>query len=49
MTAETLSLLVFATGLEAVRFGSAVRINRNFMYPIEPAVITSIKNELENC
>jgi len=47
MNPETLSALVKATGLEEVHFGSAVRTNRSFMYPIDEAVITDIKSNLQ--
>lgn len=46
MNPETLSSLVSATGLEEVHFGSAVRINRSFRYPIDEAAITAIKRKL---
>ncbi|WP_342504864.1 copper homeostasis protein CutC [Sporosarcina sp. FSL K6-2383] len=46
MSPETLSVLVKATGLEEVHFGSAVRVNRSFMHPIDEAVITGVKSEL---
>jgi len=47
MSPETLSSLVSATGIEEVHFGSAVRVNRSFMYPIDPAVVTAVKSELK--
>ena len=46
MNPETLSALVTATGLEEVHFGSAVRVNRSFMHPIDEAVIAKVKSEL---
>ncbi len=46
MSPETLSTLVRVTGLEEVHFGSAVRVNRSFMYPIDEAVIAGVKSEL---
>lgn len=46
MTPESVSTLVKETGLQEVHFGSAVRINRSFMYPIDEEVIVAIKNEL---
>lgn len=49
MTPESLSGLVMATGVEEVHFGSAVRINRSFMYPIDETSITAIKNTLQQC
>lgn len=48
MNPEMLSSLVSATGIEEVHFGSAVRVNRSFMYPIDGAIITAIKSELEH-
>ena len=48
MTPESLSSLIPTTGVEEVHFGSAVRFNRSFMYPIDPAVITAIKSNLKN-
>lgn len=47
MSPETLLPLITATGLEEVHFGSAVRINRSFMYPIDEEVISAIKNTLQ--
>lgn len=46
MRPETLSALVMATGLEEVHFGSAVRVNRSFMHPVDEAVIAEVKSEL---
>lgn len=47
MSPESLTSLVTTTGVEEVHFGSAVRFNRSFMYPINPAVITAIKRNLK--
>lgn len=47
MSPETLSALVTATGLEEVHFGSAVRVNRSFMHPIDEAVIADVKSNLQ--
>lgn len=49
MSPETLLPLLTATGLEEVHFGSAVRINRSFMYPIDETSIAIIKNTLKQC
>lgn len=47
MTPESVTSLLTETGLQEVHFGSAVRVNRSFMHPINPAVIRAIKNDLE--
>lgn len=48
MTPESLSSLIATTGVEEVHFGSGVRIDRSFMYPIDPEVIAEIKRNLTN-
>ncbi|MFJ7935797.1 copper homeostasis protein CutC [Sporosarcina sp. NPDC096371] len=47
MSPETLVPLVTATGLEEVHFGSAVRVNRSFMHPVDEAVIADVKSNLQ--
>lgn len=47
MSPETLLPLIMATGLKEVHFGSAVRINRSFMYPVDETVISAIKSTLQ--
>ena len=42
LTPETVLTLIEETGLQEVHFGSAVRVNRSFMYPIDEAVIAAI-------
>ena len=48
MTPQTFSALVRKTGLKEVHFGSAVRVNQSFMYPIDEAVIAALINELRH-
>lgn len=43
LTVEALPELLSETGVQQVHFGSGVRVNQSFMYPIDPDKIKAIK------
>lgn len=45
---EGIAAFVARTGVTEVHFGSAIRQNRSFNYPISPAVISEVKRELNS-
>lgn len=47
MTPESLKTVVSGAGVTEVHFGSAVRVNRSFACPIDPAAIEAIHREIK--